>query len=303
VARGQDSWEIRATDPRPLAGDDLHFFLAFVGASDIQLASSSKLLHMKNYLKGLALVAVSLALVPAYAQMGGRPGMAGPQGPQFTGALAKLFGDNSAFSAKVEIRAEIGGEPMTMPAKISFDKGMARMEMDLTEMKGGHMPPQALAHLKSMGMDNMVTITLPEKKVTDLLYPGLQAYCEVPMQNPEATKPESDFNIETTELGTETVDGHSCVKNKVVVTDKAGTKEEFTVWNATDLKKFPVQIEMTHHGVTSTIQFSDIKLSAPDASLFAPPADYKKYDSMQEMMQQEMMKKMGGGMGMPPHHQ
>ena len=26
-----------------------------------------------------------------------------------------------------------------------------------------------------------------------------------------------------------------------------------------------------------------------------------KYDSMQAMMREEMMKRMGGGMGMPPH--
>jgi hypothetical protein len=47
--------------------------------------------------------------------------------------------------------------------------------------------------------------------------------------------------------------------------------------------------------------FKNVSLAKPAASLFDPPADFKKYDSVQQMMQQEMMKRMGGGMGMPPH--
>jgi len=38
----------------------------------------------------------------------------------------------------------------------------------------------------------------------------------------------------------------SCVKNKVIVTDDKGDKHESTVWNATDLKNFPVKIETTN---------------------------------------------------------
>jgi hypothetical protein len=33
------------------------------------------------------------------------------------------------------------------------------------------------------------------------------------------------------------------VKNKVVVTDKGNRHDEYTVWNATDLKKFPVKVQ------------------------------------------------------------
>ena len=259
---------------------------------------------MKKHLRAFATVAVSLTLASAQAQMGGRPGM-GPQGPQFTGAMAKVFGENTAFSANMEIQADMGGQAMTMPAKLSYNKGQTRMEMDLTAVKGGHLPPQALGQLKAMGMDSMVTINQPDKKMTYLVYPGLQAYCEMPLQNPDAAKAESDFKVATTELGKETVAGHDCVKNKVVVTDKDGASQEFTVWNATDLKNFPVKLEMTQRGVASTITFSDIKLGAPEASAFTPPSDFKKYDSMQAMMQQEMMKHMGNmqNMGHPPQQQ
>jgi hypothetical protein len=85
-----------------------------------------------------------------------------------------------------------------------------------------------------------------------------------------------------------------------VVTDKEGTKHESTVWNATDLKKFPVEIQTTESGGDVTMLFKNVSLTKPAASLFDPPADFKKYDNIQQLMQQEMMKRMGGGMGRPP---
>jgi hypothetical protein len=46
--------------------------------------------------------------------------------------------------------------------------------------------------------------------------------------------------------------------------------------------------------------FHDVKLAKPDASLFEPPSDCKKYDSMQSMMMQRAMQGMHPGQGMPP---
>ena len=46
--------------------------------------------------------------------------------------------------------------------------------------------------------------------------------------------------------------------------------------------------------------FKNISFTKPAASLFEPPSGFTKYDSLQTMMQTEMMKKMGGGMGQPP---
>jgi hypothetical protein len=90
------------------------------------------------------------------------------------------------------------------------------------------------------------------------------------------------------------------VKNKDVITDKQGGKQEFTVWNATDLKNFPIQIEMIAQGNTVNMSYTDLNFSKPDAGLFNPPGGFTRYDNMQAMMQQVMMKKMGGGAGIPP---
>lgn len=96
------------------------------------------------------------------------------------------------------------------------------------------------------------------------------------------------------------MDGHPCVKTQVTVTDDKGNKYEPIVWNATDLKKFPIKIETTSQAHTTTILFTNVKLSKPEASLFDPPAGFKHYDSPQALIQQEMMKHMGGAPGGPP---
>ena len=95
----------------------------------------------------------------------------------------------------------------------------------------------------------------------------------------------------------------SCVKNKAVVSDHEGNKHESIIWNATDLKGFPIKILTEEHSQSMTMLFKDVKFSKPDASLFETPAGLKRYDSPMALMQGEMMKRMGGGMGMPPQNE
>jgi hypothetical protein len=249
----------------------------------------------------LCLMVCAGSLEAQVGRMGGPP-----PGPGLSGSTAKLFGENSTFSATLEMQTGGGNasEAMSIPGKIYFDNGKSRFEMDLSEAKGGKLGPQAAAQMKSMGMDKMVMIARPDKKVGYQVYPGMQAYVENPLPERETTVSLEDFKMELTELDKETVDGHPCIKSKAVVTDKEGTKHESLVWNATDLKKFPLKIEQTENGAKSTMLFHNVSLSKPDAGLFEPPADATKYDSMQSMMQQVMMKRFGGAPGgLPPRGQ
>ena len=249
---------------------------------------------MKKHILVLVALIATLAF-PVEAQMGRM------SGPSFTGAMAKLFGDNPAFSADIEIQMDAGQQNGSMPGKLAVDSGKSRIDMDMSGATGGQ--PGAADRMKAMGMDKIIMITRPDTKVVDTVFPGLSAYLETAIQDPDASKPDSAFKVDTTELGKETVDGHACVKNKVIVTDDQGKAHESTVWNATDMKKFPVKIETTEQGRTTTMLFKNVKLSKPDAALFEPPADCKKYDTQQALMQ-EVMKRMTGGNGgaMPPAH-
>ena len=242
---------------------------------------------MKKHLLLIAAVALVLMLTPTHGQFG-------PSAPRFDAGLAKLFGDNSAFSADLEVQGKdgSGGEAMSLPGKIAFLEGKARFEMDMTQAKGGKIPAGAAAQMKAMGMGNMIMISRPDKKLVYMLYPGMQAYVENETKDAADPKAADQWKMEATELGKETVQGHPCVKNKVIVTDDKGDKHESIVWNATDLNKFPVKIETSVRESQVTMLFKEIKLAKLDAALFDAPKDFKRYDTMQSMMQEEMMKRL-----------
>jgi hypothetical protein len=249
---------------------------------------------VKNYPRILVFTILCLNLVSAHAQFG-----PAPSGPNLGGPMDKLFGDNQAFSATLEFQtADRSGNTITMPGKISFDAGKSRFEVNMANVQGKQMPPEAAAQMKSMGLDQMVMVARPDKKVAYLIYPGMQSYVETDLAEAESAATNNDYKVETAELGKETVDSHPCVKNKVTVTDKEGNKHESTVWNATDLENFPVKIQTTEAGANATMLFKNVSPAKPAASLFEAPSDYTKYDNMQTMMQQQIMKRMGGG-GLP----
>ncbi len=253
---------------------------------------------MKTKLQLLITAVLGLTLISAVAQprQRGGGGMGGPKADIFAGGLKKILGDNKTFSAKMEMESTgPTGAPMKVPGKIAYNDGKSRLEMDMT--KGG-MPEEMLAQVKAMGMAEMVIISRPDKKTAYMIYPGLKAYAEMPLPESESAEDMSKYKVETKELAKESVEGQATVKNKVTVTDDKDKKTEFTIWQATGLKKFPVKIISTEEGQASTMTFKEVKLAKPDDAQFDAPKDYKKYDSFMALMM-EQMKGMGGPGGPP----
>jgi hypothetical protein len=221
---------------------------------------------------------------------------AAPAGPNFNPAMDKLFGDNQTFSATMELQTTDPQQdtPLTMPGKVFFDTGKSRFEMDLTQLKSSRMSAAEAAQMKQMGIEKIVLIGRPDKKISYLVYPGLQSYVENSMPEAESSESPADFKVQTTELGKETVDGHPCVKNQVIITDKQSNTNEFLTWNATDLKNFPVKVQITGADKPATMTFKDVSFAKPDTAQFEPPSGFTKYDSMMAMMRDQLMKQMGG---------
>jgi hypothetical protein len=149
-----------------------------------------------------------------------------------------------------------------------------------------------------MGLADMSILSHEAKGVSYLIYPGLQSYAELPAAD---AKPAEETKTKTTvtELGKETIDGHPCVKNKVKITDETGKSEEATVWNATDLKNFPIRIEMSDTNGKVTMDLKNVKFQKPDAKLVELPVNFTRYANVQTMMQEGVMKKMLGGQKPP----
>jgi outer membrane lipoprotein-sorting protein len=99
-----------------------------------------------------------------------------------------------------------------------------------------------------------------------------------PQQNPFAQA--SDASVERSSAGTDTVDGHACKVENLMVTPHNGKPTKMKVWEAEDLKGFPVKVETQTDKGPVTIEYKDISFDAPAASLFAHPENCQQMPTM-----------------------
>jgi hypothetical protein len=97
-------------------------------------------------------------------------------------------------------------------------------------------------------------------------------------QNPFAQA--SGATIDRSPAGTDTVDGHSCKVENLTVTPQSGKPAKMKVWEADDLKGFPVKVEVQTERGAVTILYKDISFDAPAASLFTHPDNCQQMSGM-----------------------
>jgi hypothetical protein len=246
---------------------------------------------MKKLLPTIAALTLFVSVFSVQAQ----PSTTGvPHSPDFGSATGKLFDNYSSFSATLSIRIS-NAIPTTLSGRFAASDCKTRFEADMTNFTGNGIDPQKIASMLAMGMGTLISISRPDRNVKYLTYPGWNAYVERPLSNSSSNLLAKRFKSEITKLDVETIDGHACIKNQVVVTDDKKVQYDFTVWNATDLNNFPVKIEQNEDGTVIVMTFKDIKFDKVPADKFEPPAGATKYDSMNTMMQQEMMKRANRG--------
>lgn len=89
-----------------------------------------------------------------------------------------------------------------------------------------------------------------------------------------------DASIDRSPAGTDTVDGHSCKVENVTVTPHNGEPTKMKVWEAQDLKGFPVKVEMQSSQGPMTIEYKNISLDEQPASLFTHPDNCRQMPAM-----------------------
>lgn len=226
-----------------------------------------------NVFSKIATVVFILICTPGIeAQMpGGATGM--------NTALLKLFGKNNNFSLKADMRMLVASkELMSLKFDMAVLNGKLRVDVDVADAKGDIMTPEQIAQMKAMRMDRSSSILRPDKNLLYVVYPGLKAYAEVPLPKETATALSKTPKTEKIPIGKETLDGHPCTKNKVILTDPQGQKEEFFTWEATDLKDFPIQVQLVEGGKQFIFRYRDLRFSLPDSKLFEPPQGFTKFD-------------------------
>jgi hypothetical protein len=233
-------------------------------------SSAEKMNSKSTRLIGL-LTLILLAHTAARAQM---PTAGSPTG--INAAFMKLFGDVSAFSARLDTQVldRSGKEMLRMPMDFAALDKKIRMDINLEQSTSGDMPASSIASLKQSGMDRIVSLYRPDKKATFILYPSIKKYMTLPLAKGESEAMEKGLQIEKTALGKETIDGHPCVKHKVVIKNAQGPVLESTTWNAGDLKDLPIQIETKENDKTVMMRFKQVQFAKPDPKQFDLPADY-----------------------------
>jgi hypothetical protein len=219
----------------------------------------------------VALLIVLLTGEPGVAQVSA-PGS--PTG--INAAFLKLFGAVTSFTAKVETQMfdPSQKEIVRMPMDFAALDSQVRLEINLAQAQSQEFTASTLAGLKQAGMDRVVSVFRPDKKVTYIIYPGVQSYMILPLAKGDAEALEHGFTLKKSALGKETIDSHPCVKNKVTVSNDKGPVLEAVTWNAADLKDFPLQIQMNQKDNKVLMRFSQVRLVKPDAKQFDLPPNY-----------------------------
>jgi hypothetical protein len=179
----------------------------------------------------------------------------------------------------------------------NFTATMVSMGMEMPMARMG-----TKNRVENPGMKGLVTISLADAKKTIMMNTVNKTYCEQPIQDREKTPDvyDPDVVFDKKKVGTDTIDGHPCVKYDSTFYRKSKPEEKHkaTLWEAQDLKDFTIQTEITvsanpnyqGSGGKMVMTFKNIKLGAANPSMFEVPRDYKKVNSIQEVMG-------AGGMG------
>lgn len=225
-------------------------------------------------LLGLALVlnGVWLGILPGTALAQDFPG----NSLGVSRAVTNLF--TRPFKATVDFEIHAADTTATMVMGLCAADGKIRMYMDLGKLGGGLIDPAAIAVMRRIGQDRWISIDRPDQNKSYEIYPVRRAYIEKPFDPSADSGPEPTRTLQ----GRETVAGHFCNKYQIAF----GTNVDVvgTVWEATDLNGFPVQMEFSKDKVRMKIIYHDIVLGPQDASLFEVPTNYIRYDSPEEMI-------------------
>jgi hypothetical protein len=236
-------------------------------------------------------------LVLAWLSAGSAPAQVPGAPAGLSGAMLKLFGNFSAFSAKttVDVLDASGQVVSTTPMDFALLDKKIRIEIDMMQVKAKDMPPGVQSTLKKMGMAQVVSLLRPDRQCVYLFYPEQKAMCRLPLSKEEVEAADKAAKVEKTALGKERLLGHPCVKQRVVITDSKGQKLEVTTWNASDLNDFPIQIQTGDKERTTRMSFDQVDFKRQEAGRFEPPSSFTMYRGLDELKQGVMDKLAGAG--------
>ncbi|MSU40095.1 MAG: hypothetical protein EXS22_10315 [Pedosphaera sp.] len=234
------------------------------------------------------LVSLSLWLHAAAAEP---PAPSAPGLPDGTGGLAamlKLLEGQKPFTAKMDLRLLGVGDQEVMVSQMAFAyrDGMARLDVDVAKMQSEKLTPQVIAAMRTLKLDQSIACLLPKQNTLRTIYPGLRAYCDMPMPPRDAAVFNAKLKIAITPDGTEKILGLACQRQRVTLTPEKGEPIKLRVWRAEALDALPVQYEMPEGRFKARLLLSNLQWTPPELSDFAPPNGHRKFPSLQALLKE-----------------
>jgi hypothetical protein len=121
-----------------------------------------------------------------------------------------------------------------------------------------------------------------------MVFPYFKSFVEIAYAKSGGMDVTPPPKIAKTLVRKEPVGDLACDKSQWNITETDGEQYNVTVWVATNLSPFPIQIQVGTP--PALVQFQNLHWVAPNTNLFEPPADYIKYEGIQELIRKEAQK-------------
>lgn len=222
------------------------------------------------------------------------------QAPFLAAALSEVFTDSRAFSAVAVLQTASDKAGQGIPLGFATLNGNMRWFLNLDQARSSRLEPELLGMLRDAKLSQMLLIMRPKTNAI-LAVPGLKQWFEFPLPKSEALTDKAGEKVgflQKNEVAREAIEGHPCVKYRLSLPKDRGSSEEAFVWQATDMKNFPIKFQTTVNGEAVALTFRQVNQNSPDPKHFEAPAGYTNGGGPEALMQRVLMGALGGsGLG------
>jgi hypothetical protein len=206
--------------------------------------------------------------------------------PKMKAFFSKILSDTPEFSADAVVGLFNTNGSMQLKIPISFALTDERMRQEIDVM-GISFPVEWREAMQKAHMDKIVVITQTDSKKVYLAFPGIQAYEEYTIPDAvlyEMTRRVDTANVKKKEYGQEVIENHLCVQETLLVTETNRPGEIAILRCATDLKNFPIRMDILTPTSTTRFAFENVQIKKQDPALFEVPANYMAFTNSADIM-------------------
>lgn len=224
---------------------------------------------MKLFFRLIVILVIGMLLQPNVKGQGASAAL--------NGVILKLFGkhDNFAVDSEFQLLDEKQKPAITLTLSIAVSEGKMRADADMNAAKGPGIYPEDIAQARKAGLDRIISLIRQDKGKIYIVYPTRRSYEEAALPK-ELASGGGIAKIQKTPLGKETIDGHLCVKNRVVLLDARNNKQEMVSWEASDMKDFPLMVKLSDSGQSWVVHNRNIRFGKIDVASFEVPSGFAK---------------------------